>query len=49
MTDDEINRLNALVSEVERPVRAPLSWYITDIMPPDLTEDETLQWVFNNY
>jgi hypothetical protein len=48
MTDDEIARLGVLVSEVDRPVQPPLPRYATDIMPPDLTEEEALQRALQN-
>ncbi|KAM0924360.1 hypothetical protein ACQ4PT_004980 [Festuca glaucescens] len=40
MTDEEIERLGVLVSEVDRSVQPPLPRYATDIMPPGLTEEE---------
>jgi hypothetical protein len=42
MTDDEIERLGVLVSEVDRPVQPPLPRYATGIMPPGLTEEEVV-------
>nr|XP_051221758.1 formin-like protein 14 [Lolium perenne] len=42
MTDDEIVRLDLLVSEVDRPMQPPLPRYATGIMPPGLSEEETL-------
>jgi hypothetical protein len=43
MTDDEIERLDVLVSEVDRPLQPPLPRYATGIMPPGLMEEEALR------
>jgi hypothetical protein len=43
MTGNEIKRLGILVSEVDRPVQPSLPRYATDIMLPDLTEEEALR------
>jgi hypothetical protein len=48
MTDEEIERLDILVSEVDRPTRPPMPWYTTVIVPPGLTEDEALQRALHN-
>jgi hypothetical protein len=42
MTNDEIARLDVLVSKVDRPVQPPLPRYATGIMPPGRTEEEAL-------
>jgi hypothetical protein len=43
MTNNEIARLDVLVSEVDRSVQPSLPRYATDIMPPGLTEEEALR------
>nr|XP_051190371.1 pollen-specific leucine-rich repeat extensin-like protein 3 [Lolium perenne] len=48
MTDDEIERLHVLVSEVDQPVQPPLPRYATDIMPLGLTKEETLRRELQN-
>jgi hypothetical protein len=48
MTDDEIERLGVLISKVDRPMQLPLPRYATDIMLPDLTDEEALQWALQN-
>jgi hypothetical protein len=48
MTDEEIERLDVLVSQVDRSVKPPLPWYATDIMPPGLMEEEGPQWALEN-
>lgn len=48
MTDEEIERLCVLLSEVDRPVQPPLPRYATDIMPPGLTEEEALERALQN-
>jgi hypothetical protein len=40
MNDEEIKRLDVLVSEVDRPMQPPLPRYAIDIMLPGLTEQE---------
>jgi hypothetical protein len=47
MTDDEIERLGILVSEVSQ-VPPPLPPYTTDIIPSSLTEDEALEQAMQN-
>jgi hypothetical protein len=42
LADNEIARLDVLMSEVDRSVRPPLPRYATDIMPAGLSEDEAL-------
>jgi hypothetical protein len=48
MTDDKIERHGVLVSEVDRPVPAPLPRYATSIMTPGLTEEEALRQALQN-
>lgn len=43
MADDEIERLDILVLEVDRPVRPLLPRYAIGIMLPSLMENEALQ------
>jgi hypothetical protein len=47
MTDDEIERLGILVSEVPQ-APPPLPRYATDIMPTCIKEDEALEWALQN-
>jgi hypothetical protein len=48
MTDEEIERLDVLVSKLDRPVQPPLPQYATDIMPLGLTEEEVLERALQN-
>jgi hypothetical protein len=48
MTDEEIERLGVLVSQVDRPVQPPLPRYATQFMPPGLTEEHALQQALLN-
>jgi hypothetical protein len=48
MTNEEIERLAVLVSQVDRPVQPSLHRYATNIMPQGLTEEETIQRVLKN-
>jgi hypothetical protein len=48
ITDEEIEKLGLLVSQVDQPVQPPLPRFATDIMSPDLTEEEALQRALQN-
>jgi hypothetical protein len=48
MTDEEIERLGVLVSQVDRPMKPPLPRYATDIMSSGLTEEHALQQALHN-
>jgi hypothetical protein len=43
MTDDEMAKVGALVSEYDAPVQPPLPRYATGVMPQGLSEDEALR------
>jgi hypothetical protein len=48
MTDEEMAKLDVLVSENDPPVQPPLPRYATGFMPPGLSEDETLRLVLQD-
>jgi hypothetical protein len=45
MTDEEVERLDVLVSQVDRSVQPPLPRYATQFMPHGLTEEQALHQV----
>jgi hypothetical protein len=48
ITDEEIEKLGLLVSQVDQPVQPPLPRYATNIVPPGLTKEEALQQALRN-